>query len=105
MLELKIIRKLGAIIDPKKVGYVSILAAIDIAEEKVEETGTIINEYPGVTHNYLREGHPNIWFTITESNTESLEKNLFEIEKRTGTNIIRMPVIREFKIGVKLDIG
>ncbi len=105
LLELKIIRKLGAIIDPKKVGYVSILAAIDIAEEKVEETGTIINEYPGVTHNYLREGHPNIWFTITESNTESLEKNLFEIEKRTGTNIIRMPVIREFKIGVKLDIG
>jgi len=102
--ESKIIRKLGAIIDPKKIGYVSILATIDVAEDKVEETGAIINEHPGVTHNYLREGHPNIWFTITESNKESLEKSLTEVEKRTGANIIRMPVIREFKIGVKLDI-
>ena len=104
LLESKIIRKLGAIIDPKKIGYVSILAAIDVSEEKVEETGVIINEYPGVTHNYLREGHPNIWFTITESNKESLEKNLAEIEKRTGAIVIRMNAIQEFKVGVKLAI-
>jgi len=44
LLESKIIRKLGAIIDPKKIGYVSILAAVDAAEDKVEETGAIINE-------------------------------------------------------------
>lgn len=104
LLELKIIRKLGAIIDPEKIGYVSILVAVDVAEDKVEETGAIINEYPGVTHNYLREGHPNIWFTITESNKESLEKNLAEIGKRTGANIIRMPVTQKFKIGVELAI-
>jgi len=41
---------------------------------------------------------------MTEPNKESLEKNLAEIEKRTGANIIRMPVTRKFKIGVKLAI-
>ncbi len=104
LMESNMIRKFGAIINPKKIGYNSLLGAIDVAEEKIDETATIINEYPGVTHNYLREGRPNIWFTITEKNIETLEKNIGEMEEKIGNNIIRMPVTKMFKIGVKLDI-
>lgn len=104
LLESKIVRKFGAIIDSKRIGYISILAAVDVAEDMIEETSEIINEYSGVTHNYLREGHPNIWFTVTESNKDRLDKTLSEIETKTGAKLIRMPVTKKFKIGVKLVI-
>jgi DNA-binding Lrp family transcriptional regulator len=98
------IRKMGAVINPKKMGYVSILAAISVSEDKIDSVAEIINEYPGVTHNYLREGDPNIWFTLTEPDTETLEFNLKNIEERIGIGIMRMPMTKKYKIGVKLDI-
>lgn len=104
LIDSSILRKFGAIINVKKIGYVSILGAIDVIEENIEETAKIINKYPGVTHNYLREGHPNIWFTLIEPNKEILEKNLAKIEEKVGTKIIKMPVKQMFKIGVKLVI-
>lgn len=98
------VRKVGAVLSPKKMGYVSVLAAVDLPDEKVDEVSEIINSYSGVTHNYLREGHPNLWFTLTEPDGATLEKHLGEIEERTGYPIIKLPATKVFKIGVKLDI-
>ncbi len=104
LVKSNIIRKFGAILNARKIGYVSILAAIDSKEEEIEKIAAIINTYEGVTHNYQREGHPNIWFTLTEPNTELLEKHLSEIEEKTKTKIIKMPMTQVYKIGVKLAI-
>ncbi len=98
------IRKLGAIINPKNIGYVSILAAASVSEDKIDPSADIINAYPGVTHNYIREGEPNLWFTITESDSEILNKNLKNIEERIGVPLLRMPMTKKYKIGVKIDI-
>ena len=99
-----IIRKIGAVLAPKKMGYVSLLAAADIPGDRIDEAATVINAYRGVTHNYLREGNPNIWFTMTEPDAHTLENNLAELEEKLGTRLIRMPVTRMFKIGVKIDV-
>ena len=99
-----ILRKVGAIIAPRKMGYVSTLAALNVPEEEIEKTSEIINEFKGVTHNYLREGEPNIWFAMTEPDEATLEQNLGEIEKVTGRSVLRMPVEKLYKIGVKFDI-
>ncbi|MEE9115491.1 MAG: AsnC family transcriptional regulator [Thermoplasmata archaeon] len=99
-----VIRKLGAVLNPRKMGYVSVLAAVDVPDERLDETAAVINGYDSVTHNYQREGDPNLWFTMTEPDSETLEKHLVEIEKSTGLPVIRMPVTKMFKIGVKLDI-
>jgi DNA-binding Lrp family transcriptional regulator len=99
-----LIRKMGAVINPKKIGYVSILAAASVSEDHIDSVTKIINEYPGVTHNYLREGDPNIWFTLTEPDAETLDLNLKNIEDRIGVGILRMPMTKKYKIGVKLDI-
>ncbi len=104
LVKSNIIRKFGAIINARKIGYVSTLAAIDSKEEEIEKIAAIINTYDGVTHNYQREGHPNIWFTLTDPNTELLEKHLSEIEEKTKTKIIKMPMTQVYKIGVKLVI-
>ncbi len=99
-----VIRKLGAVLNPRKMGYVSVLAALDVPEESLDGTASVINEYSSVTHNYQREGRPNLWFTMTEPDSETLEKHLVEIEESIGLPVIRMPVTKMFKIGVKLDI-
>ena len=104
LIKAGILRKLGAVLAPKKMGYVSLLAAADIPGDKIDEAATVINAYRGVTHNYLREGNPNIWFTMTEPNAQTLENNLAEIEEKLGAKLIRMPVTRMFKIGVKIDV-
>jgi DNA-binding Lrp family transcriptional regulator len=99
-----IIRKFGAKISPRKIGYVSILVASNIPEAEIDSVADIINEYSGVTHNYIREGEPNLWFTLTEPDEDTLNTHLQEIEKRIGKPIIKLPATKIYKIGVKLDI-
>ena len=99
-----IIRKLGAVIAPIKMGYVSCLLAMDVPEEELENIASIINSYNGVTHNYVREGSPNIWFTIIEPDDESLNKTVKDISAETKKDVMRMPIEKRYKIGVKFDI-
>ena len=98
------IRKFGAVVAPKKMGFVSLLVAVTIPEPDLDGAVEIINSYQGVTHNYLREGEPNVWFTLIETDKESLEARLTEIETRLGRTLHRLPMSHMFKIGVKLDI-
>lgn len=104
LLDSGLVRKFGAIIAPKKMGYVSTLAAASIPEDKIESAVELINSYKGVTHNYEREGDPNVWFTMTEQRFEQIEKNLKEIEEKIGTEILMLPATRTYKIGVKHDL-
>ncbi len=99
-----LVRKVGAVLDSKRIGAVSTLAAVDVPEGRVDEVADLINSYRGVTHNYLREGHPNIWFTMTERDADTLGSNLDAIERDVGTEVLRMPATRMFKIGVKYDL-
>ncbi len=104
LYEYGIIRKVGAILSARNMGFVSTLAAVSVSNEKLDEVAKIINRYNGVTHNYLREGSPNIWFTLTEPNQKILDKHLNDIERKINNKIIRMPAKKIFKIGVKFDI-
>lgn len=99
-----LVRKVGAVLNSKKLGAASTLAAVDVPEDRVDEVANLINSYHGVTHNYLREGHPNIWFTMTERDPDTLRSNLDEIEREIGADVLRMPATRMFKIGVKYDL-
>ena len=63
-----------------------------------------INSFQTVTHNYLRESRPNVWFTIVGPDQGAVDSDLAQIEGRIGTKVKRLPVTRLFKIGVKLDI-
>ena len=100
-----IIRKVGPFFDAKKMGHRSTLCAVDVPEEKIETTAAIISRYVEVTHNYLREGHPNIWFTLIAENGGEIERILSEIEKEAGVGPIRnLPARRMFKIKVDLKL-
>ena len=47
-----VIRRLGAILDSKKLGYCSTLCAMQVPIHRIDQVARIVNDYPGVTHNY-----------------------------------------------------
>ena len=64
LLDQRIIRELTPIFDTPALGYSSMLVAAKVDGEHPHRAATVINEHPGVSHNYLRNHDFNLWFTI-----------------------------------------
>lgn len=105
MTERGVIRRLGAIFDSRKLGYRGVLCAMKVAGDRIDEVASVVNSYPGVTHNYLREHSYNMWFTVLAQSNEKLNDILSQIRERTGINeIITLPAENIFKIRVNFDL-
>jgi DNA-binding Lrp family transcriptional regulator len=101
MLDSGLIRRFGGIFDSKKMGYHSTLCAMKVEQSRIDEVAAVVNSYPGVTHNYLREHELNMWFTATAQSKDDLDKMLKQIKRDTGINdILSMPAEKTFKIRV-----
>lgn len=100
-----IIRRIGGNFSPEKLGFVSTLCAASVPEEKLEGFAATVNRYTGVTHNYMRENHFNVWFTFIAPSMDEIEANLAAISQETGIdNILNLPATRVFKIRAKFDV-
>ncbi len=102
--EVGIIRRIGASFSSRAVGFSSTLCAAKVPPGKVEEFAAVVNSYPGVTHNYEREGDYNIWFTLIAPSKREIERILGEITRRTGVqDILNLPASKTFKIAVDFN--
>jgi len=101
----KVIRQLSAIFDTRALGYQSTLAAMKADPARVDEAAEVINQHPGVSHNYKRNDPFNIWFTVAVPPGDSLEQvvNILHTLAKAEETII-LPTLRLYKIGVKLDL-
>lgn len=100
-----IIRRIGAVIDPGSLGWVSTLCAARVPEEKIDAFVSVVNRYQGVTHNYERKAYYNIWFTLTAPSWEELKKTLSEFSKKTGVDeLVHFPAREIFKVRVQFDL-
>ncbi|MBI3393138.1 MAG: Lrp/AsnC family transcriptional regulator, partial [Nitrospirae bacterium] len=103
----KIIRQISAIFDTRALGYASSLVAARIPAGRLEEAAAVINEHPGVSHNYRRNDAFNLWFTIAvpPDSRLGLERTVERLGELAGAESIRLlPTLRLFKIGVRLDM-
>ncbi|MDJ0801367.1 MAG: AsnC family transcriptional regulator [Desulfobacterales bacterium] len=100
-----LIRRIGGNFSPEKLGFVSTLCAARVPADDVDRFAGIVNRYPGVTHNYLRENSFNVWFTFIAPSMEEIEANLAAIRDATGVDVImNLPATRVFKIRAKFDV-
>lgn len=100
-----IIRRIGAVFDTKKLGYVSTLCAAEVPAEAINNFVDVVNSYTGVTHNYRRNHRYNIWFTLIASRDDEIGKILGEIEDKTGiSGILDMRATKKFKIDATFDM-
>ena len=98
------IRRIGATISPRSIGWQSTLCAADVPMERIEEFAGFVGRYGGVTHNYLREGNPNCWFTLIAPSSERINEIISEIEHALDIKILTLPARKVFKIEVALEI-
>ncbi|MEI7731653.1 MAG: Lrp/AsnC family transcriptional regulator [Verrucomicrobiota bacterium] len=103
-----IIRQISAIFDSKSLGYHSTLVAAMVDESHLDQAVAVINQHPGVSHNYRRNNAFNLWYTLAvpPHSILGLEKTLAILHRLSGAKSTRLlPTLRLFKIGVKLDLS
>jgi DNA-binding Lrp family transcriptional regulator len=100
-----IIRRIGGNFVPDRLGYVSTLCAAQVPEHRMKDFVAVVNKYPGVTHNYLRENDFNVWFTFIAESMDEIEANLKTIAKKTGiSTILNLPATHIFKIKAQFNL-
>lgn len=104
MLEAGVIRRIGASLDSRKLGYCSTLAAIRVDPALVDRAAQVVGAYPQVTHSYLREHAFNIWFTLIAADRAQIETILREIRRELSlreSDVLNLPMKRVFKLDAR----
>jgi DNA-binding Lrp family transcriptional regulator len=95
--------RIGAVFAPRRVGA-STLAALAVPPEQLENIADRVSAYPEVNHNYEREHRFNLWFVVTASDAQQLERVLRDIKTGTGCQLIVLPLLEEFHIDLGFDL-
>ena len=98
-----VIRYVGPFFDSRKLGYKGCLAAMNVPEERVDEVAAVINRFDEVTHNYLRDGSPNMWFTLITNSPERQQEILNIIKNETKIDEIMLFSSKKY-FKVKVDL-
>jgi DNA-binding Lrp family transcriptional regulator len=100
-----VIRRIGGNFHSSRLDFASTLCAAKVPPEKIEAFVEVVNQYPGVTHNYLREHDYNVWFTFIARDMAEIEGVLKTIAEETGVPaILNLPAVRTFKIKVDFEV-
>lgn len=98
-----IARRFGAVFDARGLGYESTLCSADVPAQELEEAARRLDNHPGVTHCYEREGRPNLWFTLT-AHAARLDEDFKRLSARLAPyEVWSLPAVRRFKIEVVFD--
>ncbi len=102
-----VIRRMGASLDSRKLGFCSTLAAVSVKPDLVERAAEIIGRFPEVTHSYLRKDDFNIWFTIIAVDQERIEHILEQIRRSLSldqSQVLNLPMKRLFKLDASFKV-
>ena len=97
-------RRFGAVFDSLSLGYRSTLLAVDVPESELDRAVATLSPDPGVTHCYQRQGHPNLWFTLT-ARRDRFGATLAGMAAALEPYTLRdLPATRRFKIQAVFDV-
>lgn len=111
-MENGLVRRFGGVFDARRLGYKSVLCALDVAPDSIEEKAAVISAHPGVTHCYERRPlqdelpYPALWFTLALPQ-ESFDDGMAHLRAHlaVGTQqLLELPALRRFKIDVVFDL-
>jgi DNA-binding Lrp family transcriptional regulator len=103
-----VIRRIGASLDSRKLGFCSTLAAVSCKADLVEQAAKIIGQFSEVTHSYLRNDNFNIWFTIIAVDEERIEYILEQIRNSLSlecSQVLNLPIKHLFKLNARFKVA
>jgi DNA-binding Lrp family transcriptional regulator len=93
------IREISAIFDTRCLGYQTTLVAFHAASDSLENVAAEVSAHAGVSHNYARPHHYNLWFTLAVPPGVNLVQAVERIARGTGVDDwLNLPALRVFKI-------
>ncbi len=95
--------RIGAVFAPGA-GGASTLAAMAVPQHRLEQVAALVSIQPGVNHNYEREHRFNLWFVVTGHDAADIERQMRAIETATGIPVMRLPMLRAFRIDTAFDL-
>lgn len=95
--------RIGGVFAPGA-GGTSLLAAMAVPSGLLEQVAAMVSAQPGVNHNYEREHEINLWFVVTGRDGDELESQLRHIEAACGLPVLRLPMLRAFRIDTAFDL-
>lgn len=101
--EMGVVSRIGPVFQPNRVG-VSTLAALSVPLEKLQQTAEFVSAFAEVNHNYEREHHFNLWFVVTAHDPEHLHAVVEAITRKTGLDLIELPLIEDYFIDLGFDL-
>lgn len=102
-----LIRRLGACLDSRKLGFRNTLAAVSVEPGLVSQAAEVINQFAEVTHSYLRKDYFNIWFTLTAPDNETIKRILERIRSALSLEsrqVLNLPAKRLFKLDARFNL-
>lgn len=103
-----IVRGISPTLEPQSMGLsAATLIALHISAERVHEVAAIISSYPEVSHNFRRDHHYSLWFTLCGKEEESISRVLSEILHRTGipdADVLNLPTVNKIKVDVRFSL-
>ncbi|MBP8894812.1 MAG: Lrp/AsnC family transcriptional regulator [Ottowia sp.] len=85
-------------------GGAALLCAMAVPPERLQDVAARVSAHAGVNHNYEREHALNLWFVITGTGAEPLDQALAAIEAETALPVIRLKMVRPYRIDLGFDL-
>ncbi|MCB1725140.1 MAG: Lrp/AsnC family transcriptional regulator [Gammaproteobacteria bacterium] len=104
LLDQGVLSRFGPLYDATLLGGAVTLAALSAPEADYGRIAETVNALPAVAHNYRREHALNMWFVVASERAYGVRDALGEIRRRTGLAVYDFPKLREFYLGLWLDI-
>ena len=107
LLDDGVVRRIGASLDSRKLGFSSTLAAVSVPPEQVERAAEVIEKLVEVTHSYQRNDEFNIWFTVIARDEARIEDVLAHIRSELSleeSKVLNLPMTRLFKLNARFKM-
>ena len=99
------LRRIGTFFDSTKLGYEGTLVALQVDPDQMQDVAEAVNQYPGVTHNYEREGKYNLWFTLMTPAKSKEHEILTEVRSLPGVaDLLNLKAQKKYKINVQFKL-
>jgi len=104
MLDDGLLTRFGPMFHAEHMGGALSLCAMHVPEQRFEAVAKTVNAFPEVAHNYQREHHMNMWFVLATETPAALQAAIDSIEAETGLEIINLPKLEEFYVGLHFEV-
>lgn len=98
------LNRFGPMYNAEHLGGAVTLAALKVPEDRFEEITEKVNAHPEVSQNYARDDDYNMWFVVATETPGRIAKVIAEIEHETGLEVIDLPKIEEFYVGLRFQV-